>query len=260
MNTIKKIVLLVTVMIAISVSLAGTVIDEGLLLDGVEGVVRKVDKVDVWQFVPSEATALTDKITWPAGQTISLLPCSVLEQITTMAGEETEIEVRLWALFTAYDKHNYLYSVFFLPVKAQPAETEDNNTEENGSDDNGDDDDSIIPADILNQIKETKTPDLDKFRQLAKVTGDVNLIGRSGYLKQEGKLKFFQPDAFGRKIDRSQYRLLPCGPLKSAERKMQQAPGRQRYSVSGLVTEYKGRQYILLRRASRTYTHGNFTP
>lgn len=259
MNRLKNIVLMVAATITASACLAGAVVDEGLLLDGVEGMIRKVEKVDVWQFVPSEAAVLTDEVTWPVGQAISLLPCSVLEQITLMAGDANEIEVRLWGLFTAYDNNNYLYSVFFLPVKTQPAKTEDS-TEGNGNGDNTDNEESIIPTEILSQIKATKTPDLKTFQQLAKVTGDVNLISRSGYLKQDGKLKFFQPDAFGRKINRSQYRLLPCGPLKTTERKMQQAPGRQRYSVSGLVTEYKGRRYILLRRAARTYTHGNFTP
>ena len=231
-------------------------VEEGLLLDGVIGVVRKVADVDVWQFIPSEAAELSDKTPVPANKPLSLLPCSVLEQITTLAGDETEIEVRLWALFTEYNEHNYLFSVFFLPMSSKPAIK----TEDNRDDEPAEKEESIIPSEILKQIRSNTAPDLKRFEQVAKVTGDVNLIGRAGYLKQTGKLKYFQPDAFGHKVDPNQYRLLPCAMLKTAERNMTQSPGRQRYNVSGLVTVYKGRRYILLRRAVRTYTNGNFTP
>ncbi len=263
MRTPKQLVLLIVSALMIAPGLSLAAIEEGLLLDGVEGVVRKVKEVDVWQFVPDEKVTVTEEVTLDAHKSLSLLPCSVLEQITELAAGNTEIPVRLWAMFTQYENNNYLYCVYFLPTKntpAKPAEQETVNTEDTQPKAVKAEDDSIIPADILKQIKETKTPDLKMFQQLAKVTGDVNLINRDGYLKQTGKIKYFQPDAFGRNINRNQYRLLPCDMLSAAERKMQQTPGRQRYNVSGLVTVYKGRQYMLIRRAARTYTNGNFTP
>lgn len=263
MKTIKQTVLLIALTSMMSWTWSQTIVEEGLLLDGIEGVIRKVEKVDVWQFMPTEKVVLGEEVELVAGVPLSLLPCSVLEQIATMADDNHEIPVRLWAMFTEYQDNNYLYSVYFLPVKEQivkPAETKNSDTEDTATKTKKTQKESIIPADILKQIKSNKTPDLKKFQQLAKVTGDVNLIGRSGYLKQTGKLKFFQPDAFGRNVDRNQYRLLPCNMLEAAERKMQQTPGRQRYTVSGLVTVYKGRQYMLPRRAVRTFTNGNFTP
>ena len=243
--------------------LSPAAIEEGLLLDGIEGVVRKVPDVDVWQFIPSEYVDLTEEAKLEADKPLSLLPCSVLEQITELAAGNSEVPVRLWALFTRYENNNYLYCVYFLPLKSNTVkfvQQENNKNKDAESETAKTENDSIIPSDILKQIKETKTPDLKKFQQLAKVTGDVNLIDRSGYLKQSGKIKYFQPDAFGRNINPNQYRLLPCDMLSTAERKMQQTPGRQRYNVSGLVTVYKGRQYMLIRRAARTYSNGNFTP
>lgn len=248
--------------------LASSFVEEGLFLDGVAGVIRKVEDVDVWIFTADADVALSEDAVWPASKSISLLPCSVLEQITTLAGEDNEIHVRLWGLFTEYNYINYLYSVYFLPVqedkgvKSINPETQEaqKDTEEKTEGPAGQEEESIIPTDILQQIKANKAPDLKKFQQVAVVTGDTNLIGRAGYMEQKGKVKFFRPDAFGQNISRHQYLLLPCNALKAAEKEMPRSPGRERYNVSGLITSYKGRNYILLRRTVRTYTNGNFTP
>ncbi|MBL7215435.1 MAG: hypothetical protein ISS71_07130 [Phycisphaerae bacterium] len=264
-NTRQIVVLAAVVSLLSFASAAKPIIEEGFLLDGVAGIVRKVDKVDVWNFIP-EADIIAGEKTWAAESPLSLLPCSVLEQITGLAGDDNEIHVRLWGLFTEYNQNNYLYSIYFLPiqedVELKPAkpdiqETQNDNTET--TEESVEEEESIIPAEILEQIRTNKAPDLKKFQQVAVVTGDVNLIGRTGYLKQRDKVKFFQPDAFGQNVNLHQYLLLPCNAFEAAERQMQKTPGRQRYNISGLVTSYKGRNYILLRRAVRTYTNGNFT-
>ncbi|MBC8379401.1 MAG: hypothetical protein H8E62_09515 [Planctomycetes bacterium] len=265
MITLKKIILLLAcVSLALPVS-AKTIVEEGFIVDGVEGLVRKVEKADVWNFVPATKIT-TPKATLPANDPISLLPCSTLEQITSLAGDNNEVRIRLWAMFTEYDRNNYLLSVYFLPISSdaevKPAKSDESTGKKEANvkaNEAKDEEDSIIPTDILKQIKSTKTPDLEKFQRIAKVTGDSNLIGRAGYLKKEGKVRYFQPNAFGYKVDTSKYILLPCGTLESSEKKMDKSPGRQRYEVSGLVTVYKGRQYLLLRRTVRTYSNGNFT-
>ncbi len=264
MTQTKQVILLLACMMLISPVWAKTVIDEGLIIKGIEGVVRKVEKVDVWNFIP-DADITMPKGTLPAGKAISLLPCSVLEQISSLAGADNQVHVRLWAMFTEYGWNNYLFSVYFLPISedadAQPEKPDaSDGKKEDKAKAATDKEDSIIPGDILTQIKSNKAPDLQKFQQIAKVSGDMNLIGKAGHLKKQGKIKYFQPDAFGYKIDNSQYLLLPCKMLKHAERQMNKSPGRQRYNVSGLVTVYKNRRYILLRRTVRTYTNGNFTP
>jgi hypothetical protein len=242
---------------------AGPVMDEGYLVDGVAGVIRKAANADVWNFVPEVAITAADE-TWPANLPLSLLPSSVLEQITGLAGDEQTIQVRLWGLFTEYQQQNYLYCIYFLPMQAAETPTAAEPKTDASNDDAATqapaETDSIIPADILRQIKTTQAPDLDKFQQAAAVTGDVNLIARTGYLDKRGKVNYFQPNAFGQNVNRSRYILLPCEMLEATEKAMRQTPGQQRYEISGLVTSYKGRQYMLLRRAVRTYTNGNFTP
>ena len=185
--------------------------------------------------------------------------------MTGLAGDDHRIQARLWGLFTEYEENNYLYSVYFLPIEqATEIETDPGQTESQGgqADDKQDaqtqaggqtetERESIIPADILQQIKTAQAPDLKKFQQVAAVTGDKNLIGRAGYLQKEGKVRYFQPDGFGQNVNRQRYLLLPCHAGEQAEKEMQKSPGRERFNVSGLVTQYKGRDYILLRRAVR---------
>jgi hypothetical protein len=238
-------------------------VEEGAFFDGVEGLLKKEPKTDDWQFVPDEPIVITEKVTVPAGAPLKMLPCSVLEQMTGLAGEENQLRVELSALFTRYRHSNYLFSVFFLPIKdgdaqpeptPEPADDKTENTQPEPQEP-----ESIIPTEILKQMKANKAPDLKKFQQIAEVTGDIHLIGRAGFLSKTDSGYTFSPDAFGRNIDSKQFLLLGNSMLAIAEKEIASEPGRERYNVSGLVTEYQGKTYMLLRRASRTYTHGNFT-
>ena len=237
------------------------IVDEGAFIDGVEGLLKKEPHTDLWQFVPDEPIVITEEITVPAGTPLMMLPCSVLEQITSLAGEENQLRLELSALFTQYKHSNSLFSVFFLPIQEpdpQPEPEPKDEPKENEPE--PEESDSIIPTAILKQMKENKAPDLKKFQQIAEVTGDIHLIGRAGFLSKTNGSFIFSPDAFGRNIDSTEFLLLPNSMLATAEKEIAAEPGRERYNVSGLLTEYKGKTYMLLRRASRTYTHGNFTP
>ena len=236
-------------------------VEEGAFFDGVEGVLKKAPEADNWQFVPDEAIEITEKVTVPAGTPLQMLPCSVLEQMATLTGDEDQIHIELSALFTRYRHRNYLFSVFFLPLEEKkPAPKKPEKDEDEQKPATEPKEDSIIPTEILKQMKANKAPDLKKFQQIAEVTGDVHLIGRAGFLSKTNGRFVFSPDGFGRNIDSTQFVLLPSGMLAAAEKQMAAEPGRERYSISGLVTEYQGKTYMLLRRANRTYTHGNFTP
>lgn len=267
MKIIRNAILVITVLVLANGASAKPVIEEGVLVDGIEGVLKKRPNVEVWSFIPDKPIIVTKEITYPAGEPVEMLPCSVLEQMTGLSGEKDHIRVQLWALFTEYQHINFLYSVYFLPLQETPSEQTDvQNTEEKPvqeetattKPEEPEQEDSIIPTDILKQIKSSKTPDLKKFQQVSVVTGDVNLIGRSGYLSESGRIRKFEPDALGLKVDGREFFLLPNSMLEEARKEMVRIPGKQRYNVSGLVTQYKGKTYMLLRRAVRTYSHGNF--
>lgn len=277
MNTTKTMVFIILFSMLAPMSLSEPVIEvayaststieEGFLIDGAAGFLKKEANEDLWKFVPDEVIEAPKNMTFPAGGLIEMLPCSVLEQMTELAGDKNEIHVQLWALFTEYKSKNFLFSVYFLPMQDEivqpkpevPEETPEQAVEVEPAQDEPEED-SIIPEDILKQIKSNKTPDLKKFQQIAKVTGDTNLIGRAGYLSEGSPVHTFRPDALGMKINKNQFVLLPNSILASTEEVLALTPGKQRHNISGLVTTYKGKTYMLLRRADRTFSHGNFTP
>lgn len=239
---------------------AGT-IDDGFLADGIAGWAKEDAAAGVWFFAPDKIIDAGSGKAIASGQRVQMLPCAVLEQIAKLAGPEKQLQIRLWAVFTKYRYANYLYSVYFLPVQAETAKpAAESQSPADAPQKAAATEDSILPEEILAQIKSTRTPDLKKFQQIAQVTGDVNLIGRTGYLIEQNGKRYFQPDGFGMKIDSQPLLLLPNEARQTAERQLNQTPGRQRYSVSGLITTFEGQRYLLLRRAVRTYTHGNFTP
>jgi hypothetical protein len=181
------------------------VIEDGFFIMGEPGLLIKEAGTDKWSFTPDEPIEFTEKITFPAGKALPLLPCSVL------------------ALFTEYKHKNHLFSVYFLPLRegiAQPAPEETKEAPEKAAEEKPAEEepveDSIIPAEILQQIKANKSPDLKKFMQIAEVTGDMNLIGRSGYLSETEKTPVFLPDAFGMKVNNKEFTLLPNSMLTTA--------------------------------------------
>jgi hypothetical protein len=71
--------------------------------------------------------------------------------------------------------------------------------------------------------------------------------------------KVFTIDGLGRNVDDLHFRLLPCETLEATEKSLVETPiVRQRFRVSGVITMYKGQRYMLLQRATRTYSHDNF--
>ena len=237
----------------------GRMIEEGFLVAGVEGRVAK-DPNERWVFYP--AAAITDgKAELSAEMGVLLLPCSVLEQMIGLAGQEQAIEVRLWAMVTGYRAVNYLYSLYFLPMKAAAEPSQIQSIEsETPTAETKPRKESVLPSEILQMIEKNPIPDLKRLEELVVVTSDRNMIHRMG-LVEGGEGDFvFRPDAFGQNVDRGVYYVLPSRELEEVQRNLQKSFGRQRYVVSGVITGCQGKNYVLVRRAVRTFTHGNFTP
>jgi hypothetical protein len=88
---------------------------------------------------------------------------------------------------------------------------------------------------------------------------DSILVDRTALLVQrsQGGL-VFSLDALGRNIQHVALRLLPCEALELAEREQSAEPEPVRFRIAGIVTTYKGDSYLLLQKAIRIYSHGNF--
>jgi len=90
------------------------------------------------------------------------------------------------------------------------------------------------------------------------------LANKTGFIRDSGhgtrgtRYGVFVFDALGRNIQQTTVLLLPCRALELAEQEQSAEPDPIRFKIAGIVTEYKGEKFLLLQRATRVYSHGNF--
>ena len=102
---------------------------------------------------------------------------------------------------------------------------------------------------------EEKLPDARRHIQ----SFDSILTDRTGFLKQqEAGRSLFVPDSLGRNVQKPSLHLLPCAMLELTELKQAAEPEMVRFKIAGIITKYKGDDYLLLEKATQTYNHGNF--
>lgn len=230
------------------------------LFDGVEGTVTRSE--DKWVFLID--SDITDGIAViKAGQPVEFIPSATLERIIAGAEKtQNKTGVKLWANVTKYNGKNYLFAWYFIPMTdiAQPevkkpdtisAEQQTQTTEKP-------EDDSIIPDDIMAMLKPKRVVNLAKLREVLETEENALLVDRTGYLITKKGQKIFQLDSLGRKLQDISFKLLPCEVLERTEYRISQAINPHRYRIAGTVTKFKGEYYMLLQRAVRTYSHGNF--
>ena len=123
---------------------------------------------------------------------------------------------------------------------------------------------SIKPIADSNQIsvdesqpaaEEEKLPDARRYTR----SSDSVFVDRTALLveQDDGRLIFI-PDALGRNVQKLSLHLLPCAALELAELKKAAEPKTVRFKIAGIMTKYEGDNYLLLEKATRTYSHGNF--
>jgi hypothetical protein len=118
-------------------------------------------------------------------------------------------------------------------------------------------------ADTLRQIPDSNEISIEKgeitVTQRHRQSSDSIFVDRTGFLgkRDEGGL-LFVPEALGRNVQKLSFNLLPCAALELTELKQAAEPERLRFKIAGIMTKYKGKNYLLLEKATRTYSHGNF--
>ena len=88
---------------------------------------------------------------------------------------------------------------------------------------------------------------------------DSVFVDRTAYLvdRDDGGLAFTL-DALGRNVQQLSLRLLPCEVLELAELKRTDELESVRFKIAGILTKYQDQEYLLLQKATQTYSHGNF--
>ncbi|MDT8299904.1 MAG: hypothetical protein RQ760_00380 [Sedimentisphaerales bacterium] len=212
----------------------------------------------------------------PAGTTLELLPSATLEKLIADVNERSANTYRLSGWITKYKGRNFIFPNHFLPVstiiKQQPQTDQKpeegiQSTPEKESDqpDVSEPNDLLaMPKEIMERLKTGRVVRPPAPRRTPKtkkivLEPDSILADRSAFLVKEkdGRLVFVL-DALGRNDQPVSLRLLPCEALEMTELTQAAIPIPVRFKIAGLVTKYKGEKYLLLHRANRIYSHGNF--
>ena len=263
---------------------------EGSMIKAVDGKLTKAAESNTW-FFTAEVNITDGRGTIKAGNPIELLPSGTLERMTSLAADDEAIHVKLWARITRYCNRNVLIDKlpsrkfanrkvqnkqdldskflgdklfnrnFLFPIYFVPLSTIDETKEQKDrtGDTGNSEDDSIIPAEVLERLQPKRVVNLAKLDVMLETKGDVILANRTGFVIIDDSAKVFTIDGLGRNVDDLHFKLLSSETLEATEKSLVETPVvRQRFRVSGTITMYKGQRYMLLQRATRTYSHGNF--
>ncbi|HCO92445.1 MAG TPA: hypothetical protein DIU00_00595 [Phycisphaerales bacterium] len=262
---------------------------DGFVMMGVDGTLVGPDSNDVYFF-----ELLSDvndyRVVLKAGTKLELLPSSALEKMIAGVKKRPAAIYRLWnGRVTRYRGRNFIFPNYFLPMmkaeKPEPKTSQQPQQEREQKLALDEPNDvlamppevieklraardktsaSVQPITDVNEIsvdksqpaaEEGKLPSARSYAQSA----DSVFVDRTAFLveRDDGRLVFV-PDALGRNVQKLSLHLLPCAVLEMTEQKQAAEPEPVRFKIAGIMTKYKGDNYLLLERAIRTYSHGNF--
>lgn len=247
------------------------VLREGIVLESVDGDLIGPDANDTWHFeLSADANNVDGKIA--AGTRFELLPSVRLESLIADVNDRLDPTYRLTATVTRFQKQNFLFPSYYLPLsklksdEAEPAEAnqpavpeEIQAAERSGAE-------LAIPPEVLEKLQGRAVPAIRRGTPAdpnaapqRKKLGRV-IVNWVGVITASNNRPVFLPYGFGWNVGEVYYKLLPCKTLEQVLQKQEAAVEPIRFNIVGLVTEFKGRKYLLLQRAIRVYSHGNFSP
>jgi len=223
------------------------------------------------------------------------LPCKTLEQLIADVNDRYTPRYRLSARVTRYEGTNCLLPTYFLPLSKfkEEEQTQDAGTvtrEEKPRVEPGlqpADPELTIPPEILEKLKNQRPLRGPLRKPSDRQTGgppdrrpDRMLVNRVGLIEPEDVEAskrtsvealadarihtstlprfYFTPYALGWNVSPVRYELLPCSVLERALQMQHGTIESMRFNVAGLVTEFQGKRYLLLQRATPVYNYGNF--
>jgi hypothetical protein len=240
-------------------------LQDGFVIAGSDGELSKMGEDGEW-FVKFDKTIVDDKGQIRAGQLIQLLPASTLEKIalavksaSPAGGRDLAFSIRLWGRVTKYGDKNFIFPTYYLPLaelrpqSPQPSRPAEPNINEPG-------DAIILPDDVLQKLRARRPVKLAQLRIGLESQEDEILNERIGFILKSENSPYcvFKLDALGRNLEDISFRLLPCEALQKASITRPGGIARYRYKVTGILTKYEGRHYLLPQRVTRVFSHGNF--
>lgn len=194
---------------------------------------------------------------------------------------------RLWGRITRYKGRNFIFPVYFLPLsKAEPpAQTQKSQQQKEALPTINEPGDAVsIPDEIIAKLQSGGVARPEQLSKgLIELKPDFVLTDRTGFISSAVSRPFgfaqdrdayhvngkrekekentqydFVLDGLGRGLQRVWFALLPCEALERAERTQSAEPEPVRFKATGIATKYKGEYYLLLQKAARVYSYGNF--
>jgi hypothetical protein len=160
---------------------------------------------------------------------------------------------------TQFEGKNFILPVYFLTVTEQMQRDVNAPAAQKPISINDPNDVVKIPEEILKKLKPERTVELTQLSPTAGLEEDRMFSDRSGFINKTVDGSYvLKPDALGRNIQKISFAILPNDIVQQAMDEQSHSPDRVRYKVTGILTTYNGQNYILLQRAIRQYSHGNF--
>jgi hypothetical protein len=238
---------------------------------GVDGKLVQAG-VDKWAF-EFESAANIGEAEIKAGQTLEMLDSATLEKMIADTKERSEAEFRLWAKATKFEGKNYLFPVYYLSLRKIDRPAEEKGTGEpnkssqalrqsSGQVINAPNDVVNIPPEIVALLKQSEvlaTTEAQATRaEELQLKQDTIFANKAGRIDVKNGTYVFEADALGRGVEKFAIKLLPCQKLDDAMTQVRSESNPVRFNIAGILTKYKGEQYLLLQKATRMYSYGNF--
>jgi hypothetical protein len=230
---------------------------DGAILAGTDGTLVKDPNADRWLFILKTAVA-DDRGAVNEGEAVEMLRSSTLEKMLSIITPEKN-NFRLWGRVTQFEGKNFILPVYFLTITEQIRQDVNRPTAQKPIAINDPNDVVKIPEEILKKLKPERTVELTQLSPTAGLEEDRMFSDRSGFITKTADGSYvFKPDALGRNVQKISFAILPNEIVRQTMDEQSHEPDRVRYKVTGILTTYNRQNYILLQRAIRQYSHGNF--
>jgi hypothetical protein len=195
------------------------------------------------------------------GQTLEMLPSGTLEKMIEDAKGRVDVRYRLWGKAVKFGGKNYIFPVYFVGLSKldKPAvkPQQDSNSKKAPAV-NAPNDVLNIPDEIVAKLQTSEVLPTEETQEGLQLKQDTVYAGRTGFVVEKENRYVFEPDGLGRGIEKSSLELLPCQKLEEAIAQVRGSPSPVRFNVAGVLTRYKDGQFLLLQKATRAYSYGNF--
>jgi len=230
-----------------------TPIIDGFEIKGADG--KLVHQNSKWHFVFDREVKGPKSGLIKANFQIILLPSAALQKLIADKQKNPASSYRMWGITTKYNDKNYIFCTYFLPfAKIAPAKKAQQMSI------NEPNDALTIPDEIINKLKDRKVIRPEQLRKGVKLENDSVLIDRIGYIEtdKDGQAKFVF-DALGRNAKKYSIDLLPCQVLELSQKQSKRAVEKNRFKITGIVTQFNGKNNMFLQKATVVYSYGNFS-